>query len=98
MKRILAALALGVVVTVLPWLLRPLFGNQAAVFWLPGFLVISHWFPRGLRGPNGNIAKLITCALNVPIWAGTFLLVSKIVHWRAYEQRGASEIQGRENG
>jgi hypothetical protein len=98
MKRALVAFALGVVITLLPWLLRPLIGDQAAVLWLPGFLAISHWFPRGLRGPDGNTARLIACVVNVPIWAGTFLLASKIVHWQAQEGRRASEIEGRENG
>ena len=80
MKRLLAALVLGVIITLLPYLLRPLFGDQAAIFWLPGFAAVSHWFPLGLRGPNSGTAKLVACLVNVPIWAVAFLIFSGLMH------------------
>ncbi|HEX7960263.1 MAG TPA: hypothetical protein VF493_10120 [Terriglobales bacterium] len=81
MKRLLAVVVLGVIITLLPYLLRPLFGEQAAIFWLPGFAAVSHWFPLGLRGPNGGTAKLVACLVNVPIWATAFLIFSGLMHW-----------------
>lgn len=67
-------------VTLLPYLLRPLVGEQAAIFWLPGFAAVSHWFPLGLHGPDAGRAKLIACLVNVPVWAAAFLLFSALVH------------------
>jgi len=81
LKRLLAALALGVIITLLPYMLRPLFGDQAAIFWLPGFAAVSHWFPLGLRGPDAGTAKLVACVVNVPIWAAAFLIFSGLMHW-----------------
>jgi hypothetical protein len=81
LKRLAAALVLGIIITLLPYLLRPLFGEQAAIFWLPGFAAVSRWFPLGLRGPDGNTAKLIACIVNIPIWAVAFLIFSGLMHW-----------------
>jgi hypothetical protein len=91
LKRLLAALALGVIVTLLPYLLRPFFGEQAAIFWLPGFAAVSHWFPLGLRGPDGDTAKLIACLVNVPIWTVAFLIFSGLMHWTSKISRPAVE-------
>jgi len=75
-KRISLALLFGAVITVLPWALRPLLGDGAAILWLPGFAATAHWFPSGLRGGNANAAKTAGCCANVLIWAAIFLVVS----------------------
>ena len=76
MKRLALALALGAALTLLPWIVRPLLGDRAAIFWLPGFAATSHWFPRGLHAPNANAAKAVGCSANVVIWAGVFWAIS----------------------
>ena len=76
MKRFILALLFGAVITVLPWLLRPFFGDHSAILWLPGFAVTSHWFPRGLHAANAAPAKAVGCSANALLWAGVFLLIS----------------------
>jgi amino acid permease len=76
MKRFFLALAFGAVITTLPWILRPLFGDHSAILWLPGFAAISHWFPAGLHSKSGATAKAAGCSLNTLIWTAAFLLVS----------------------
>jgi hypothetical protein len=95
LKRFLAALVLGVIITLLPYLLRPLFGEQSAIFWLPGFVAVSHWFPLGLRGENGDTAKLVACIVNVPIWTAAFLIFSGLMHWTSKISRPTAESEMR---
>ena len=87
MKRFVLAFAFGAVITVLPWLLRPLFGDHSAILWLPGFAATSHWFPRGLHAANADTAKAAGCSVNVLLWAGVFLLVSYSVRGNTHSQR-----------
>jgi hypothetical protein len=91
LKRLAAAIVLGVIITLLPYVLRPLFGEHAAIFWLPGFAAVSHWFPLGLRGPDGDTAKLASCIVNVPIWAAAFLIFSGLMHWASKISRPTVE-------
>lgn len=76
MKRISLALLFGVVITLLPWALRPFLGDGVAIFWLPGFAATAHWFPSGLHGANADSAKAAGCCVNVLIWAAIFLIIS----------------------
>lgn len=76
MKRTAMALTFGAFVTLLPWILRPLFGDRSAILWLPGFFAVSHWFPLGLHGHNAGTAKAVGCLTNVVIWAAGLLLLS----------------------
>lgn len=76
MRRLLVALAFGAFLTALPWLLRPFFGDRAAILWLPGFFAVSNWFPLGLHGRYAATAKACGCSANVLIWATLFLLLS----------------------
>lgn len=76
MKRTAMALTFGAFVTLLPWILRPLFGDRSAILWLPGFFAVSHWFPLGLHSTNADTAKAIGCLANVVIWAAGLLLLS----------------------
>jgi len=79
MKRFALALLFGAGITALPWIVRPLLGDHAAILWLPGFAAISHWFPAGLHSANGGAAKALGCSLNMLIWTAAFLLVSHFV-------------------
>lgn len=88
MKRFALALTFGAFVTVLPWLLRPIFGDRSAILWLPGFFAVSHWFPMGLRGGNAESAKAIGCSANVLIWAAMLLLLSFAGSVRDVGRRG----------
>lgn len=76
MKRLALALAIGAALTVLPWIVRPLLGDRAAILWLPGFAATSHWFPRGLYAPNADTAKVVGCLANVVIWAVVIWAIS----------------------
>jgi hypothetical protein len=75
-KRSALALLFGSFITVLPWILRPVFGDAIAILWLPGFVATSPWFPLGLHGNNANTAKAVGCVVNMLIWAGVFLAIS----------------------
>jgi hypothetical protein len=75
-KRSVLALLFGGFITVLPWILRPVFGDAIAILWLPGFVATSHWFPLGLHGNNAGAAKAVGCTANIVIWAGAFLMIS----------------------
>jgi len=97
LKRLAAALVLGIIITLLPYLLRPLFGEHAAIFWLPGFAAVSRWFPLGLRGPDANTAKLIACVVNIPIWAVAFLIFSGLMNWTSRFSRPTEEEVRRKN-
>jgi hypothetical protein len=86
MKRAVVALGFGALLTLLPWVLRPVFGDHVAILWLPGFAAVAHWFPLGLHASNANIVKLAGCSVNVLTWAAVFWLVSyssKVRVWRA---------------
>jgi amino acid permease len=76
MRRLSLAFVLAIAITMLPWLLRPLFGDAIAILWLPGFVAISHWFPQGLHSPNAGAAKAIGCSANVIIWAAGLFAIS----------------------
>jgi hypothetical protein len=76
LKRTGLALLFGAFITLLPWILRPLLGDGAAILWLPGFVATSHWYPLGLHGPDANAAKALGCGVNVLIWAGAFVGIS----------------------
>jgi hypothetical protein len=76
MRRFALALAFGAVLTLFPWVARPVLGDRGAILWLPGFAATSHWFPLGLHGADADAAKAVGCSVNVLIWAGVFLLVS----------------------
>ena len=79
MKRLALALAVGAALTVLPWIVRPVLGDRAAILWLPGFAATSYWFPRGLHAPNADTAKTVGCLANVAIWAVVFWAISHSV-------------------
>ena len=79
MKRFALALLFGAGITALPWIVRPLLGDHAAILWLPGFAAISHWFPAGLHSANGGVAKAVGCSVNTLIWTAAFLMVSYFV-------------------
>ena len=76
MKRVALALAFGALVTIVPWIVRPVLGDRSAILWLPGFFAVSHWFPMGLHGRDADAAKAIGCSANVLIWAAGLLLLS----------------------